>query len=97
MVLSSALSERSSVESEGLPSRPATVNIEGSVEEVVASIESGADVNAIMNPYGRQTALHLCAQKPDDEAKVRELVCRGADVAATDVLLMTPLHCGRFQ
>ena len=92
----SALSERSSVESEGLPSRPATVNIKGSVEELVASIESGADVNAVMNAYG-QTALHLCAGKADDEAKMRELVCRGADVAATDQWLKTPLHYGRMS
>ena len=91
MVLSSALSERRSVESE--------VNIEGSVEELVASIESGADVDAVIASRScfRRTALHLCAGKADEEAKMRELVCRGADVAATDRVLRTPLHFGRMS
>ena len=80
----------------GLPSRPATVNIRGSVEELVASIESGADVNAVMGSSG-QTALHRCSGDDDDEAKMRELVCRGADVAATDRWLRTPLHHGRMS
>ena len=77
------------------PSSP-VVNILGSVEELTASIESGADVNAVMD-WERRTALHHCAGKDDEEAKMRELVCRGADVAATDQWLKTPLYYGRMS
>ena len=64
----------------------------GSLEEMIASLESGAQVNRVVDEYG-STALHLAAKdRKFGEAKVRQLVRRGATIDARDEYDRTPLH-----
>ena len=62
---------------------------------MVVMLDAGASLTAVAE-YGL-THLHCaaCSQK-DSEAKVRELVRRGASVLVKARGNMTPLHCGQY-